>query len=57
MKVLRYKILVFFRLSEDFSGASTMPFSREITQVLMSPVVENDVEIKPDGKMSAVMID
>lgn len=37
------------RLSEDFSGASTVPFSREITQVLMSPVVENDVEIKPDG--------
>ena len=57
MKVLGYKILVFFRLSEDFSGASTMPFSREITQVLMSPIVENDVEIKPDGKMSAVMID
>ena len=26
-----------------------MPFSQEITKVLMSRVNENDVEIKPDG--------
>lgn len=40
----------FLRLSENFSGAATVPFSREIIQVLMSPINENDVEIKPDGK-------
>jgi len=39
----------FPRLSEAFSGASTVPFSQEIIQVLMSSVNENDVEIKPDG--------
>lgn len=37
------------RLSEEFSGAATVPFSPEITQVLMSPINESDVEIKPDG--------
>ena len=38
------------RLPDAFSGAATTPFSREITQVLMSPINETDVEIKPDGK-------
>lgn len=39
----------FRRLTEEFSGAATVPFSQEITKVLMSRVNENDVEIKPDG--------
>lgn len=42
---------IYLRLSDDFSGAATTPFSREITQVLMSPINEADVEIKPDGKL------
>lgn len=37
------------RLSDAFSGAATTPFSQEIIQVLMSPINETDVEIKPDG--------
>ncbi|CAH3161032.1 unnamed protein product [Porites lobata] len=36
-------------LSEAFSGAASVPFSSEITQALMSPINENDIEIKPDG--------
>lgn len=40
-----------FRLPDAFSGAATTPFSHEITQVLMSPINETDVEIKPDGKL------
>ena len=44
-----------FRLQDDFSGAATQPFSREITQVLMSPVNEADIEIKPDGTIYQVL--
>ncbi|KAJ7381517.1 hypothetical protein OS493_001665 [Desmophyllum pertusum] len=37
------------RLPDVFTGAATTPFSKEIIQVLMSPVKETDIEIKPDG--------
>lgn len=40
---------IFLRLPDGFSGAATAPFSTQINQVLMSPVNETDVEIKPDG--------
>jgi len=47
---------IYLRLPNDFSGAATTPFSREITQVLMSPINEADVEIKPDGKLVQLSI-
>lgn len=46
-------LCLFNRLTEAFSGAATTPFSPEITQVLMSPINEADVEIKPDGTVVA----
>ena len=45
----------FCRLSEDFSGAASVPFSSEITQALMSPINENDIEIKPDGMQQLLL--
>ena len=32
-----------------------MPFSSEITQALMSPINENDIEIKPDGMQQRLL--
>ena len=49
--IVKYSLFFFLRLSEEFSGAATVPFSPEITQVLMSPINESDVEIKPDGTL------
>ena len=37
------------RLSEPFTGAGEVPFSADIANKLMSPVSENDIEIKPEG--------
>ncbi|KAF8914346.1 mitochondrial genome maintenance MGM101-domain-containing protein [Gymnopilus junonius] len=35
--------------SKSYSGLSTSPFSKEISDVLMAPINPQDVEIKPDG--------
>jgi hypothetical protein len=35
--------------SHDYFGMSTQPFSKEIAQILLAPLNEKDIEIKPDG--------
>ncbi|QDS75458.1 hypothetical protein FKW77_004173 [Venturia effusa] len=35
--------------SRSFHGLSTTPFSKEAAEVLMAPIDQDDVEIKPDG--------
>jgi len=35
--------------SSSFNGLSVQPFSKEAADVLLAPLVKNDVEIKPDG--------
>ncbi|KAJ3199896.1 hypothetical protein HDU83_007536 [Entophlyctis luteolus] len=37
------------RLTSSFVGASQEPFPREAADILMAPINEEDVEIKPDG--------
>ena len=37
-----------------YYGISESSFSEEITKVLLTPVVESDVEIKPDGELCCV---
>lgn len=34
---------------DNYQGISTIPFPKEVTDVLLAPVASNDVEIKPDG--------
>lgn len=33
----------------SFSGMSTVPFPREVAEILEAPINEEDIEIKPDG--------
>ena len=33
----------------SFHGLSSEPFAKEVTDVLLAPIVEGDVEVKPDG--------
>lgn len=35
--------------TRSFHGLSSQPFSKEAADVLLAPVVEGDVEVKPDG--------
>ncbi|KAL0076473.1 mitochondrial genome maintenance MGM101-domain-containing protein [Phycomyces blakesleeanus] len=35
--------------STSFHGLSTQPFSSEISNLLMQPINESDIEVKPDG--------
>ena len=35
--------------SDSFHGLGSQPFSREIAEILLAPVSEEDIEIKPDG--------
>ncbi|CAG8591242.1 6413_t:CDS:2 [Dentiscutata heterogama] len=35
--------------SKSFFGLSAKPFSKEVTEILLAPVVSEDIEIKPDG--------
>lgn len=35
--------------SDSFHGLGAQPFSKEIAEILLAPVAEEDIEIKPDG--------
>ena len=34
----------------SFANIAQKPFSKEVADILLAPVNENDVEIKPDGE-------
>ncbi|MCO5613996.1 hypothetical protein L7F22_068276 [Adiantum nelumboides] len=38
-----------FDWATSFNGMSTIPFPKEVAQVLEEPINEDDIEIKPDG--------
>lgn len=35
--------------SDSFHGLGSSPFSKEIADILLAPIVDTDIEIKPDG--------
>lgn len=39
-----------FRFPEGYHGAGLIPFEESLSKILMAPVNEDDIEIKPDGK-------
>jgi len=38
-----------------YNGISSKPFSEEISKVLLAPLPDQDIEVKPDGKSSFFM--
>lgn len=49
-------IVVLFRFPEGFNGAGLIPFDTTVSKVLMAPVNEDDIEIKPDGKIMMTIL-
>ena len=37
-----------------YFGISTSPFSQKIVDVLLAPINESDIEIKPDGELTSL---
>ncbi|KAI8867675.1 mitochondrial genome maintenance MGM101, partial [Ramicandelaber brevisporus] len=37
--------------STSYAGISTVPFDKSITEILLAPIPDSDIEIKPDGML------
>ncbi|KAK3747038.1 hypothetical protein QZH41_017816 [Actinostola sp. cb2023] len=43
------ELMLLFRFPEGYNGAGLIPFDANVSEILMAPINEQEVEIKPDG--------
>ena len=45
------ELMLLFRFPEGYNGAGLIPFDANVSEILMAPINEQEVEIKPDGNL------